>query len=126
MDTRIDLTERGDFLTLINPFNFILPIDAFENEQMLMTNEEYQDFCRYVDIFGERHHITQRRQIFYDNDMDFDREIEAHCCRCGKNEAPWNLKYGCCRRCNAQENSQLPWKPQNTNHNIKDELFNSR
>lgn len=114
-------------------FSNIRLVEISDDEQDLMSNEEYEWFTWWEGIFGRKEHKNQKREIFSKNINEFI----ARCPRCGKPfRIPWeNIDNVCriCRKCNDEifdPSHNLPWKRNNnpsvSERSIVYNLFNSR
>lgn len=114
-------------------FSNIRLVEISDDEQDLMSNEEYEWFTWWEGIFGRKEHKNQKREIFSKNINEF----MTRCPRCGKPfRIPWeNIGGVCriCRKCNDEIfdlSHNLPWKrndnPSVSERSIVYNLFNSR
>ena len=114
-------------------FSNIRLVEISDDEQDLMSNEEYEWFTWWEGIFGRKEHKNQKREIFSKN----INELMTRCPRCGKPfRIPWdNIDNICgvCRKCNDEifdPSHNLPWKRNNnpsvSERSIVYNLFNSR
>ena len=129
LSPKVDLTEHMDF----NGGGIIRLVEISDDEQDLMSSEEYEWFTWWEGIFGRKEHKNQKREIFSKN----INELMTRCPRCGKPfRIPWeNIDGVCriCRKCNDEIfdlSHNLPWK-RNNNSSVSERsivynLFNSR
>lgn len=114
-------------------FSNIRLVEISDDEQDLMSNEEYEWFTWWEGIFGRKEHKNQKREIFSKNINEF----MVRCPRCGKPfRIPWeNIGGVCriCRKCNDEifdPSHNLPWKRNNnpsvSERSIVYNLFNSK
>ena len=134
LSPNVDLTEHMDFNGgSMNIFSNIRLVEISDDEQDLMSTEEYEWFTWWKDIFGRKGHKNQKREIFSKN----INEVMVRCPRCGKPfRIPWeNIDNICgvCRKCNDETfdpSHNLPWKRNNnpsvSERSIVYSLFNSR
>lgn len=128
LSPKVDLTEHMDFNGGI--FSSIRLVEISDDEQDLMSTEEYEWFTWWEGIFGRKKHRNQKREIFSKN----INEVTVRCPRCGKPfRIPWNKMGGVCRKCSDEifdPSHNLPWKRNNSpsvsERNIVHNLFNSR
>lgn len=128
LSPKVDLTEHMDFNGSI--FSNIRLVEISDDEQDLMSNEEYKWFTWWEGIFGRKEYKNQKREIFSKN----INEVTVRCPRCGKPfRIPWENKDGVCRKCNDEifdPSHNLPWKRNNnpsvSERSIVYNLFNSR
>ena len=128
LSPKVDLTEHMDFNGSI--FSNIRLVEISDDEQDLMSNEEYEWFTWWEGIFGRKEYKNQKREIFSKN----INEVTVRCPRCGKPfRIPWENKDGVCRKCNDEifdPSHNLPWKRNNnpsvSERSIVYNLFNSR
>ena len=129
LSPKVDLTEHMDF----NGGVIIRLVEISDDEQDLMSTEEYEWFTWWEGIFGRKKHRNQKRDIFSKN----INEVTVRCPRCGKPfRIPWeNIDGVCrvCRKCNDEifdPSHNLPWKRNNnpsvSERSIVHNLFNSR
>lgn len=108
-------------------------VEISDDEQDLMSTEEYEWFTWWEGIFGRKGHKNQKHEIFSKN----INEVMERCPRCGKPfRIPWeNIDSVCrvCRKCNDEifdPSHSLPWKRNNnpsvSERSIVHNLFNSR
>lgn len=128
---RVDLTLNMDFSGgRMNIFSDIQFIEIPDDEQELMSTEEYNWFIWREGIFGRKKHRNQKHEIF-SKDIN---ELMTRCPRCGKQvRIPWNNTGLLCRKCNDElfdPSHNLPWKrndnPSVSERSIVYNLFNSR
>ena len=128
---RVDLTLNMDFSG--GRMNNIRLVEISDDEQELMSTEEYEWFIWWEGIFGRKKHRNQKREIF-SKDIN---ELMTRCPRCGKPfRIPWeNIDNICgvCRKCNDEifdPSHNLPWKRNNnpsvSERSIVYNLFNSK
>ena len=134
LSPKVDLTEHMDFNgDSMNIFSNIQLVEISDDEQDLMSTEEYEWFTWWEGIFGRKGHKNQKREIFSKN----INEVMVRCPRCGKPfRIPWeNIDNICgvCRKCNDEifdPSHNLPWKRNNnpsvSERSIVYSLFNSR
>ena len=134
LSPKVDLTEHMDFNgDSMNIFSNIQLVEISDDEQELMSTEEYKWFTWWEGIFGRKEHKNQKREIFSKNINEF----MTRCPRCGKPfRIPWeNIDNICgvCRKCNDEifdPSHNLPWKRNNnpsvSERSIVYSLFNSR
>ena len=114
-------------------FSNIRLVEISDDEQDLMSTEEYEWFTWWEGIFGRKEHKNQKREIFSKNINEF----MTRCSRCGKPfRIPWdNIDNICriCRKCNDEifdPSHNLPWKRNNnpsvSERSIVYNLFNSK
>ena len=128
LSPKVDLTEHMDFNGGI--FSNIRLVEISDDEQDLMSNEEYEWFTWWEGIFGRKEYKNQKREIFSKN----INEVTVRCPRCGKPfRIPWENKDGVCRKCNDEifdPSHNLPWKRNNnpsvSERSIVYNLFNSK
>lgn len=129
LSPKVDLTEHMDFNEGI--FSNIRLVEISDDEQDLMSNEEYEWFIWWEGIFGRKEHRNQNHEILFKGALN---ELKAHCYRCGKPfRIPWDNIGGVCRKCNDEifdPSHNLPWK-RNNNPSVSERsivytLFNSR
>ena len=128
LSPKVDLTEHMDFNGGI--FSNIRFVEIPDDEQDLMSTEEYEWFTWWEGIFGRKGHKNQKREIFSKN----INEVMVRCPRCGKPfRIPWENIDGVCRKCNDEifdPSHSLPWKRNNnpsvSERSIVYSLFNSR
>lgn len=131
LSPKVDLTEHMDFNGGI--FSNIRLVEISDDEQDLMSNEEYEWFTWWEGIFGRKEHRNRKHEIFSKN----INEVMERCPRCGKSfRIPWeNIDNICgvCRKCNDEifdPSHNLPWKRNNnpsvSERSIVYNLFNSR
>ena len=131
LSPKVDLTEHMDFSGDI--FSNIRLVEISDDEQDLMSTEEYEWFTWWEGIFGRKEYKNQKREIFSKN----INEVMVRCPRCGKPfRIPWeNIDSVCrvCRKCNDEifdPSHSLPWKRNNnpsvSERSIVHNLFNSR
>ena len=129
LSPKVDLTEHMDF----NGGGITRLVEISDDEQDLMSNEEYEWFTWWEGIFGRKEHRNQKREIFSKNINEF----MVRCPRCGKPfRIPWeNIDSVCriCRKCNDEifdPSHNLPWKRNNnpsvSERSIMYNLFNSK
>ena len=129
LSPKVDLTEHMDF----NGGGIIRLVEISDDEQDLMSSEEYEWFTWWEGIFGRKGHKNQKREIFSKN----INELMTRCPRCGKPfRIPWeNIDCVCriCRKCNDEifdPSHNLPWKRNNnpsvSERSIVYNLFNSK
>ena len=117
----------------MNIFSNIRLVEISDDEQELMSSEEYKWFTWWEGIFGRKEHKNQKHEIF-SKDIN---ELMTRCPRCGKPfRIPWNnIDNICCvcRKCNDgifDPSHNLPWKRNNnpsvSERSIVYSLFNSR
>ena len=94
MNSKIDLTERGDF----RETSYITSLVDFPTDGS-MTFDQYQTLRRLESIFGKRRHDDNRFIIF--GITSFIEDRECHCDRCGKElRIPWRRpNSGLCQEC---------------------------
>lgn len=129
----------------MNIFSNTRLVEISDDEQDLMSTEEYGWFTWWEGIFGKKRHVNQKWDIFPRLTLDVAEDSNASCCvRCGKViRIPWkNYRHrypwgncGLCFECNEKINTdiegKIPW-----NHNMNNfpsrndergyNLFNSR
>ena len=128
LSPKVDLTEHMDFNGGI--FSNIRLVEISDDEQDLMSTEEYEWFTWWEGIFGRKEYKNQKREIFSKN----INEVTVRCPRCGKPfRIPWEYIDGVCRKCNDEifdPSHSLPWKRNNnpsvSERSIVHNLFNSR
>ena len=131
LSPKVDLTEHMDFSGGI--FSNIRLVEISDDEQDLMSTEEYEWFTWWEGIFGRKEYKNQKHEIFSKN----INEVMVRCPRCGKPfRIPWeNIDGVCrvCRKCNDEifdPSHSLPWKRNNnpsvSERSIVHNLFNSR
>lgn len=128
LSPKVDLTEHMDFNGGI--FSNIRLVEISDDEQDLMSTEEYKWFTWWEGIFGRKKHRNQKHEIF-SKDIN---ELMTRCPRCGKPfRIPWENIDGVCRKCNDEifdPGHSLPWKRNNnpsvSERSIVHNLFNSR
>ena len=128
LSPKVDLTEHMDFNGGI--FSNIRLVEISDDEQDLMSNEEYEWFTWWEGIFGRKEHKNQKREIF-SKDIN---ELMTRCPRCGKPfRIPWENIDSVCKKCNDEifdPSHNLPWKRNNnpsvSERSIVYNLFNSR
>lgn len=114
-------------------FSNIRLVEISDDEQDLMSTEEYEWFTWWEGIFGRKEHRNQKHEIF-SKDIN---EPMTRCPRCGKPfRIPWeNIVSVCrvCKKCNDEifdPSHNLPWKRNNnpsvSERSIVHNLFNSR
>ena len=129
LSPKVDLTEHMDF----NGGGIIRLVEISDDEQDLMSTEEYEWFTWWEGIFGRKKHRNQKHEIFSKN----INEVMERCPRCGKPfRIPWeNIDSVCrvCKKCNDEifdPSHNLPWKRNNSpsvsERSIVHNLFNSR
>ena len=126
LSPKVDLTEHMDF----NGGGIIRLVEISDDEQDLMSTEEYEWFTWWEGIFGRKEHKNQKHEIF-SKDIN---ELMTRCPRCGKPfRIPWENIDGVCRKCNDEifdPSHNLPWKRNNnpsvSERSIVYNLFNSR
>lgn len=124
---KIDLTENRDFRGF-SSIHLTLPLVDDEGK---MTSEDYESLLRWEKIFGKRRHDNEKLLVF--GILDFIRERERHCDRCGEVILPWKERCsGLCKKCeedlDLQFRGRLPWKAEQTtsSNTIDSNLFNLR
>ena len=134
LSPKVDLTEHMDFNGgSMNIFSNIRLVEISDDEQELMSSEEYKWFTWWEGIFGRKEHKNQKHEIFSKN----INEVMVRCPSCGKPfRIPWeNIDNICdvCRKCNDEifdPSHNLPWKrnnnPSMSERSIVYSLFNSR
>ena len=140
LSPKVDLTEHRDF----NGGGIIRFVEISDDEQDLMSTEEYEWFTWWEGIFGKKRHVNQKWDIFPRLTLDVAEGPNASCCiRCGKViRIPWkNYRHrypwgncGLCFECNEKINTdiegKIPWSHTMNNSSRNDEivynLFNSR
>lgn len=128
LSPKVDLTEHMDFNGGI--FSNIRLVEISDDEQDLMSNEEYEWFTWWEGIFGRKEHKNQKREIFSKNINEF----MVRCPRCGKPfRIPWAIIGDVCKKCNDEifdPSHNLPWKRNNnpsvSERSIVYNLFNSK
>ena len=128
LSPKVDLTEHMDFNGGI--FSNIRLVEISDDEQDLMSTEEYEWFTWWEGIFGRKKHRNQKHEIFSKN----INEVMVRCPRCGKPfRIPWNKMGGVCKKCNDEifdPSHNLPWKRNNnpsvSERSIVYNLFNSK
>ena len=65
LSPKVDLTEHMDFNGGI--FSNIRLVEISDDEQELMSTEEYEWFTWWEGIFGRKEHKNQKREIFSKN-----------------------------------------------------------
>lgn len=125
LSPKVDLTEHMDFNGGI--FSNIRLVEISDDEQDLMSNEEYEWFTWWEGIFGRKEHKNQKREIF-SKDIN---ELMTRCPRCGKPfRIPWENIDGKCNDEIFDPSHSLPWKRNNnpsvSERSIVHNLFNSR
>ena len=128
LSPKVDLTEHMDFNRGI--FSNIRLVEISDDEQELMSTEEYEWFTWWESVFGRKKHRNQKHEIF-SKDIN---ELMTRCPRCGKPfRIPWDNIGGVCRKCNDEifdPSHNLPWKRNNnpsvSERSIVYDLFNSR
>lgn len=128
LSPKVDLTEHMDFNGGI--FSNIRLVEISDDEQDLMSTEEYEWFTWWEGIFGRKEHKNQKREIFSKN----INEVTVRCPRCGKPfRIPWDKIGGVCKKCSDEifdPSHSLPWKRNNNpsvgERSIVHNLFNSR
>ena len=128
LSPKVDLTEHMDFNGGI--FSNIRLVEISDDEQDLMSTEEYEWFTWWEGIFGRKEYKNQKREIFSKN----RNEVTVRCPRCGKPfRIPWENIDGVCRKCNDEifdPSHSLPWKRNNnpsvSERSIVYNLFNSK
>ena len=129
LSPKVDLTEHMDF----GGGGIIRLVEISDDEQDLMSTEEYEWFTWWEGIFGRKKHRNQKHEIFSKN---INEDMER-CPRCGKPfRIPWeNIDGVCkvCRKCSDEifdPSHSLPWKRNNnpsvSERSIVHNLFNSR
>ena len=129
LSPKVDLTEHMDF----NGGGIIRLVEISDDEQDLMTTEEYEWFTWWESVFGRKKHRNQKHEIFSKN----INEVMVRCPRCGKPfRIPWENIDGVCRVCRKcsdeifDPSHSLPWKRNNnpsvSERSIVHNLFNSR
>ena len=134
LSPKVDLTEHMDFNgSSMNIFSNIRLVEIPDDEQELMSTEEYEWFTWWESVFGRKKHRNQKHEIF---SKDINK-LMTRCPRCGKPfRIPWeNIDGVCtiCRKCNDEIfdlSHNLPWK-RNNNPNVSERsivynLFNIR
>ena len=134
LSPKVDLTEHMDFNGgSMNIFSNIQLVEISDDEQELMSTEEYEWFTWWEGIFGRKEHKNQKREIFSKN----INEVMVRCPRRGKPfRIPWENIDGVCRVCRKYNDEifdpshNLPWKRNNnpsvSERSIVYSLFNSR
>ena len=128
LSPKVDLTEHMDFSGGI--FSNIRLVEISDDEQDLMSTEEYEWFTWWEGIFGRKGHKNQKREIFSKN----INEVTVRCPRCGKPfRIPWVKIGGVCKKCSDEifdPSHNLPWKRNNnpsvSERSIVYNLFNSK
>ena len=131
LSPKVDLTEHMDFNGGI--FSNIRLVEISDDEQELMSTEEYNWFTWWESVFGRKKHRNQKHEIFSKDIND----LMTRCPRCGKPfRIPWdNIDNICgvCRKCNDEifdHSHNLPWKRNNnpsvSERSIVYNLFNSK
>lgn len=126
LSPKVDLTEHMDF----NRGGIIRLVEISDDEQDLMSTEEYEWFTWWEGIFGRKKHRNQKHEIF-SKDIN---ELMTRCPRCGKPfRIPWENIDGVCKKCSDEifdPSHSLPWKRNNSpsvsERSIVYNLFNSR
>lgn len=132
LSPKVDLTEHMDFNGgSMNIFSNIRLVEISDDEQELMSTEEYEWLTWWEGIFGRKEHRNQNHEILFKGALN---ELKAHCYRCGKPfRIPWDNIGGVCRKCNDEifdPSHNLPWKRNNnpsvSERSIVYNLFNSK
>ena len=126
LSPKVDLTEHMDF----NGGSIIRFVEISDDEQDLMSNEEYEWFTWWESVFGRKKHRNQNHEIFSKN----INEVTVRCPRCGKPfRIPWGKIDGVCKKCSDEifdPSHNLPWKRNNnpsvSERSIVYNLFNSK
>lgn len=143
LSPKVDLTEHMDFNGGI--FSNTRLVEISDDEQDLMSTEEYKWFTWWEGIFGKKRHVNQKWDIFPRLTLDVAEDPNASCCiRCGKViRIPWkNYRHrypwencGLCFECNEKINTdiegKIPWNRNMNNFSSRNDdrgynLFNSR
>lgn len=106
-------------------------VEISDDEQDLMSNEEYEWFTWWEGIFGRKEHRNQNHEILFKGALN---ELKVRCPRCGKPfRIPWDKIGGVCKKCNDEifdPSHNLPWKRNNnpsvSERSIVYNLFNSK
>lgn len=132
LSPKVDLTEHMDFNGgSMNIFSNIRLVEISDDEQDLMSNEEYEWFTWWEGIFGRKEHKNQNHEILFKGTLN---EVTVRCPRCGKPfRIPWDKIDGVCKKCSDEifdPSHSLPWKRNNnpsvSERSIVYNLFNSR
>ena len=115
----------------MNIFSNIRLVEISDDEQDLMSNEEYEWFTWWEGIFGRKEHKNQNHEILFKGTLN---EVTVRCPRCGKPfRIPWDKIDGVCKKCSDEifdPSHSLPWKRNNnpsvSERSIVYNLFNSR
>lgn len=146
LSPKVDLTEHMDFNRgSMNIFSNTRLVEISDDEQDLMSTEEYGWFTWWEGIFGKKRHVNQKWDIFPRLTLDVAEDSNASCCvRCGKViRIPWkNYRHrypwgncGLCFECNEKINTdiegKIPWNRNMNNFPSRNDergynLFNSR
>ena len=131
LSPKVDLTEHMDFNGGgINTFSNIRLVEISDDEQDLMSTEEYGWFTWWEGIFGRKEHRNQKHEIF---SKDINEFMVCHP-RYGKPfRIPWDNIGGVCKKCSDEifdPSHNLPWKRNNnpsvSERSIVYNLFNSK
>lgn len=146
LSPEVDLTEHMDFNRgSMNIFSNTRLVEISDDEQDLMSTEEYDWFTWWEGIFGKKRQVNQKWDIFPRLTLDVAEDPNASCCiRCGKViRIPWkNYRHrypwgncGLCFECNEKINTdiegKIPWNRNMNNFSYRNDergynLFNSR
>lgn len=146
LSPKVDLTEHMDFNRgSMNIFSNTRLVEISDDEQDLMSTEEYEWFTWWEGIFGKKRHVNQKWDIFPRLTLDVAEDPNASCCvRCGKviripwknyrHRYPWGnceLCFECNEKVETETWDKIPWNRNMNNFPSRSDekgynLFNSR
>lgn len=146
LSPKVDLTEHMDFNGgSMNIFSNTRLVEISDDEQDLMSTEEYEWFTWWEGIFGKKRHVNQKWDIFPRPTLDVAEGPNALCCtRCGKviripwknygHHYPWGncvLCFECNEKVETETWGKIPWNRNMNNFPSRNDergynLFNSR
>lgn len=137
LSPKVDLTEHMDFNGgSMNIFSNTRLVEISDDEQDLMSTEEYEWFTWWEGIFGKKRHVNQKWDIFPRLTLDVAEGPNTLCCiRCGKViRIPWGnceLCFECNEKINTDIEGKIPWNRNMNNFPSRNDergysLFNSR
>lgn len=114
ISNRIDLTQNRDFGNRRFRLPMLFRIREFvdsiaDQDDPLVTEEEYEKLVWYEGIFGRRRHFSEKHRIF-NYEIKHEEMWRGMCVRCGARLIPWkNIYGGVCAACE-DDMHRIPWK----------------
>lgn len=134
ISNRIDLTQNRDFGNRRFRLPMLFRIREFvdgiaDQDDPLVTEEEYEKLVWYEGIFGRRRHFSEKHRVF-NYETKHEEMWRRMCVRCGARLIPWNNIYGgVCDACESDMH-RIPWKDYygqpSGRERVTNDLFNLR